>query len=91
MGIAASRTGKLDDAISLFRECIQLNPDLVPCHLSLVAAYYEVGDEKKARVEVAEVLRINPDFSVDKWARRLPIKGDAVENVTSAWSALAPE
>ena len=33
-----------------------------------------MGREKEARAEAAEVLRINPKFSVDSWAKRAPYK-----------------
>jgi hypothetical protein len=33
-----------------------------------------MGREKEARAEAAEVLRINPKFSVDSYAKRLPYK-----------------
>jgi hypothetical protein len=33
-----------------------------------------MGREKEARAEAAEVLRINPKFSVDSWAKKTPYK-----------------
>jgi hypothetical protein len=33
-----------------------------------------MGREKEARVEAAEVLRMNPKFSVDSWAKNLPYR-----------------
>jgi hypothetical protein len=33
-----------------------------------------MGREKEARTEAAEVIRINPKFSVDKWAKIIPYK-----------------
>jgi hypothetical protein len=33
-----------------------------------------MGREKEARAEAAEVLRINPKFSLDNYAKMLPIK-----------------
>ena len=33
-----------------------------------------MGREKEARAEAAEVLRINPKFSLDLYAKRLPYK-----------------
>ncbi len=35
----------------------------------LAATYSKMGREKEARAEAAEVLRINPKFSVDSWAK----------------------
>jgi hypothetical protein len=33
-----------------------------------------MGREKEARAEAAEVMRINPKFSVDNWAKIIPHK-----------------
>ena len=44
-----------------------------------------MGREKEARAEAAEVLRINPKFSVDSWAKRLPYKDQSVtDNLINA-------
>jgi adenylate cyclase len=37
----------------------------------MAVTYIMVGREEEARAEAAEVLRINPNFSVDSWARSL--------------------
>jgi hypothetical protein len=36
-----------------------------------------LGREEEARAEAAEMLRINPKFSVEKWAKRLTYKNQA--------------
>jgi adenylate cyclase len=41
-------------------------------HLFLAATYSKMGREEEARAEAAEVLRINPKFSLDSYAKRLP-------------------
>ena len=44
-----------------------------------------MGREKEARAEAEEVLRIDPTFSVDSMARRLPYKDQkALDDVVSA-------
>jgi hypothetical protein len=44
----------------------------------LVAVYSDLGREKEARAEAAEVLRIKPDFSVENYARANPFKDPAI-------------
>ena len=44
-------------------------PDNIFAHIGLAAAYIMMGREKEARAEAAEVLRINPKFSVDSYAK----------------------
>jgi len=43
-------------------------------HLMLAGAYGIMGHEEEARAEAAEVLRIDPSFSVEAFARRLAYK-----------------
>jgi hypothetical protein len=51
----------------------------------LTAAYIVMGLEQEARGEAAEVLRINPKFSVDVYAKRLHFKDQsAIEKFSDA-------
>ena len=43
--------------------------------LGLAAVYTDLAREQEARAEASEVLRINPKFSVKKYAKRLPNTG----------------
>ena len=43
-------------------------------HLGLAATYIDLGREKEASAEAAEVLRINPKFLLDYYAKMLPYK-----------------
>jgi hypothetical protein len=42
------------------------------------AVYSELGKAAKARAEIAEVLRLNPPFSLEVHKQRMPIKDPAV-------------
>jgi hypothetical protein len=44
----------------------------------LAVVYSELGQAPEARAEVAEVLRLNPNFSLEVHKQRMPIKGPAV-------------
>jgi hypothetical protein len=44
----------------------------------LAAIFSELGKDAEARVEAAEVLRINPKFSLEVHKERVPIKDPAV-------------
>ena len=63
------QTGRLGEAVSAYRKGLLLAPDYYYGHLGLAAAYVFLGRDKEARVEAAEVLRINPQFSLDNVAR----------------------
>jgi hypothetical protein len=42
-------------------------PDTLLAHLYLARIYVKMGREKEARAEGAEVLRIDPNFKVDRF------------------------
>jgi len=61
--------GRYEEAVSAYKKSIQRAPDNFFAHLGLTATYSMMGREKEARAEAAEVLRINPKFSVDSYAK----------------------
>ena len=73
-GHAFRITGRFEEAVSAYKKALQLSPDNIFAHISLAATYIMMGREKEARAEAAEVLRINPKFSVDYYAKILAYK-----------------
>jgi len=73
-GEALRDTGRFEEAVSAFKKAIQLAPDDILAHTRLTITYSIMGREKEARGEAAEVLRINPKFSVDSYAKTLAYK-----------------
>ena len=59
--------GQYKEAIETSRQALARNPDAVFPHIILAAAYSAVGRPKEAQTETAEVLRINPKFTVPAW------------------------
>jgi len=74
MAIAYRMVGQYDKAIEYLESGIQRNPDHFFAHLNLSACYILADREKEARAEAKEVLRINPNFSIDKFAKTLQLK-----------------
>ena len=73
-GHALQRTERFEEAASALKKAIQLAPDDIRAHYYLAANYSMMGREKEARAEAAEVLRIDPKFSLDFLAKILPYK-----------------
>ena len=69
LGICYRRTGRFEEAVSAFKQALLRSPDNIFAHLSLASTYILMGREKEARAEAAEVLRINPKFSLDNYAK----------------------
>jgi len=68
-GTALQRAGRFEEAVSAYKKAIQVAPDDISAHMHLAATYSMMGREKEARAEASEVLRINPKFSVDSYAK----------------------
>jgi adenylate cyclase len=69
--------GRFDEAISEFKKAIAYSPDDLLAHLTLAAAYAEASRLEEARVEAAEVMRIQPTFSLENYAKGLSYKNQA--------------
>ena len=73
-GHALMMAGRLEEAVSTFKKAIQRTPDNILPHYGLVATYSLMGQEKEARAEAEEVLRMNPKFSTDFYAKTFVYK-----------------
>jgi adenylate cyclase len=65
MGMANYMLRRHGEAVRLFRECASRLPNLQMSHLWLATAYAQSEQLEEARVEAAEVLRINPAFTIE--------------------------
>ncbi len=74
LGMALRMTGRFEEAVSAYKKAIQLEPNNIFSHVNLAATYSLMGREKEAHAEAAEILRINPKFSLDNYAKGLPYK-----------------
>jgi adenylate cyclase len=70
-GVALRLTGRFEEAGSALKKAIQIAPDNINAHISLACTYSMMGREREARAEAAEVLRINPKFSMDYHAKNV--------------------
>ena len=78
LGHAYRVTGRFEEAVSAYKKSLQRSPDNIFAHLSLAATYSMMGRDKEARAEAVEVLRLNPKFSVDSYAKRITFKDQSV-------------
>jgi adenylate cyclase len=68
---------RYDDDIAAIQDALRRNPNFSPARRVLAVIYTELGQDKKAQAEVAEILRISPGASLDLWRERLPFKNQA--------------
>jgi TolB-like protein/Flp pilus assembly protein TadD len=77
-GVAYALVGRDAEALAPLQQFLTRSPDILGAHLTLAAVYSELGKEAEARTEAAEVLRLNPQFSLEVHRKRAPIKDLAV-------------
>ena len=65
LGGAYWRTGQYKEAVAAYKKALHINPDYLPVHIGLAISYSLAGHEAEARTEVAEVLRIDPKYSLE--------------------------
>ncbi|MBI3796633.1 MAG: tetratricopeptide repeat protein [Deltaproteobacteria bacterium] len=78
VGTAYAVAGHYEEARAPLQRYLSHYPNILLGHLMLAAVYSELGQAAEARAEVAEVLRINPQFSLAVHKQRMPIKDPAV-------------
>jgi adenylate cyclase len=78
LGHAYRATGRFEEAVSEYKKALQRTPNNFFAHLGLAASYSMMGRKEEAQAEAAEVLRLNPKFSVDSYAKRLTFRDQSV-------------
>jgi adenylate cyclase len=78
VGAAYAVVGHYEEAVAPLKRYLSRYPNRLDAHLMLAAVYSELGQTAEAQKEVAEVLRLNPKFSLEVHKQRMPIKDPAV-------------
>ncbi len=63
-----------DEAIATYKDSITRNPDHLGTHIGLTTCYAECGHAHEAAAQAAEILRINPRFSLRLYESALTFK-----------------
>jgi len=77
MGAAYSWVGRYDEAFAFLKKAIQRAPDDLLTRIALTIAYIFAGQIEDARAQVAEVIKINPKYSIEQATRSLLFKEKA--------------
>lgn len=62
LGDALVHLGRNEEAIEVLKKLVQKNPAYISAHLHLAGLYGSLGDWPRARSEIAEVLRLDPQY-----------------------------
>jgi adenylate cyclase len=74
LGFAHYMLKQYSQALPWLRECASRSPNLRAGHSFLAATYAQLGDIERARAEAAEVLRIDPRWTIEGARMRLTFK-----------------
>ncbi len=78
LGTSYYLSGQYSKSLAALKRVINRNPNFWPSHIYAAASYAGLGDIEKAKAEIAEVVRIVPDISLENSKRKLPYKDPAV-------------
>jgi tetratricopeptide (TPR) repeat protein len=70
-GHAYAQLGRWEEAVSDLKAFLARYPAQVRPHVELALNYIELGQDEAARAEVAEALRLDPQFSLDTGVKGL--------------------
>ena len=70
-GLHCLWTGRLEEARAALKKALERTPDALDVHVILAAAHAEQGQEREAKGEQQEILRLEPDFNLKEWVPRL--------------------
>ena len=73
-GTSYRMTGRFEEAVAMFKKSIQLAPNNVLAYQGLACTYGQMGREEEAKAAAAELLRINPKFTVEYALKTSPFK-----------------
>ena len=74
LAIAYRNNGQYEKAIELSKKGLIGNPDQLSVYLTLAASYCILNKTEEARKAVEEILRIDPNFSIEYQAKTMPYK-----------------
>ncbi|MCG6533321.1 MAG: tetratricopeptide repeat protein [Syntrophales bacterium LBB04] len=80
LAISLMMVDRYEEAVAIFKKVLQKVPDNLLCQLGLTATYSIMGRDADARAQAKEVLRIDPNFSMDRYSKRPPHKNKGYWN-----------
>jgi len=77
LGLSNFFAGRYEEAIAAYKKSLNVSPKDPLTHQHLTTAYSWAGRHDEALTQAAEILRMNPKFSVEKRAKFIPLKNQA--------------
>jgi tetratricopeptide (TPR) repeat protein len=77
LGSIYTMLGRYEESVAQMKKAIALSPKSVSAYSVLIVTYGAMGKEDEARAAAAELLKINPKFSAERYLKTMPYKDDA--------------
>ncbi len=77
-------SGHYEKAIEAAKKALQCEPNTPIPYTTLAISYIRLGREEEARAAAAEILRINPKFSLESYAKVAPFTQQMIEDLRKA-------
>ena len=74
-------SGQYEKAIEASKKALQREPNTHFAYIHMAVSYIRLGQEKEARAAAAEILRINPKFSLERYAKILPFPQPVADRI----------
>jgi adenylate cyclase len=74
LGFAYRAADRCEEALAPLEEAVTLTPGNYLLHIFLAGCYVELGRLKEAQAQAAEVMRLNPNYSLEWASRNVPYK-----------------
>jgi adenylate cyclase len=81
LAISYRDSGQYEKAIETCKKALQREPNTQFAYIHMAISYIRLGREEEARAAAAEILRINPKFSLERYAKILPLPQPLVDRV----------
>ena len=77
LGLAYRGIGRYEKALEAYQKALPQYPDTILVQLGLAACNSALGRHQNARKAVAEVLKLNPEFSLELYTMTVPFKNQS--------------
>jgi tetratricopeptide (TPR) repeat protein len=85
LSLAYRMAGRFNEAVEEAKKGVERDPKGLVPYMALAAGCILAGREGEARTAAVEVLRIDPTFSLEQFARGLPYRDKFLESSIAAW------
>ena len=76
LGLAYGFTGQYEGAVKWCEKAVHQEPNDLLARVMMTEVYSWSGRDEEARAQAAEVLRIQPKFSLKKWEKKVTYKNE---------------